>query len=65
MIRIDAGRNPIIDHLLEDGEQYVPNDTDLSVSEPLLLLPVLQSGFNASSVNLHLLFDDRRMASMQ
>lgn len=64
MIRIDAGRNPIIDHLLEDGEQYVPNDTDLSVSEPLLLLPVLQSGSMLVMLTgiccIH-----RRMVSMQ
>ena len=38
VIKIEGGRHPIIDHLLGDGQQYVPNDTDLSVRQPLQLL---------------------------
>ena len=41
VIEIRDGRHPVIDLLLEEGEQYVPNDTTMSVSTasiyPLLL----------------------------
>ena len=32
VIEIQDGRHPVIDVLLDEGEQYVPNDTALSVS---------------------------------
>ena len=32
MIEIRDGRHPVIDVLLGEGEQYVPNDTTMSVS---------------------------------
>ena len=31
VVEIEAGRHPIIHSLLGEGEQYVPNDTKLSV----------------------------------
>ena len=31
IIEIEEGRHPIVDQLLSDGTQYVPNDTKLSV----------------------------------
>ncbi len=31
-IKIEQGRHPVIDSLLGEGEQYVPNDTNLQVS---------------------------------
>ena len=30
-IHITAGRHPVIDQLLREGHQFVPNDTNLSV----------------------------------
>ena len=33
MIEIEDGRHPVIDQLLGEGEQYVPNDTLMSVSQ--------------------------------
>ena len=39
MVQIEAGRHPIIDLLLGEGEQYVPNDTNLSV-RLLMYLPI-------------------------
>ena len=35
MIEIRGGRHPVIDLLLGEGEQYVPNDTEMSVSNTL------------------------------
>ena len=32
VIEIRGGRNPVIDLLMGEGEQYVPNDTSMSVS---------------------------------
>ena len=32
MICIEGGRHPVIDLLLGEGEQYVPNNTEMSVS---------------------------------
>ena len=32
MVRIEGGRHPVIDLLLGEGEQYVPNNTEMSVS---------------------------------
>ena len=32
MVEIDSGRHPVIDLLLGEGEQYVANDTSMSVS---------------------------------
>ena len=32
MVEIEAGRHPVIDLLLTEGEQYVANDTKMSVS---------------------------------
>ena len=33
VIEIEDGRHPVIDQLLGEGEQYVPNDTSMSVSQ--------------------------------
>ena len=33
VIQIRGGRHPVIDLLLGEGQQYVPNDTSMSVSE--------------------------------
>ena len=33
VIEIRGGRHPVIDLLLGEGEQYVPNDTGMSVSK--------------------------------
>lgn len=40
VVQIEAGRHPIIDLLLGEGEQYVPNDTNLSV-RLMEILPAL------------------------
>ena len=37
MIEIRDGRHPVIDVLLGEGEQYVPNDTTMSVSSVFTL----------------------------
>ena len=40
-IQIEQGRHPVIDSLLGEGEQYVPNDTNLQVSLLVYLIMVL------------------------
>lgn len=32
VIEVEDGRHPVVDLLLGEGEQYVPNDTNMSVS---------------------------------
>ena len=32
MVRIEGGRHPVIDLLLGEGDQYVPNNTEMNVS---------------------------------
>ena len=32
-IYIKQGRHPVIDNLLSENEQFVPNDTDMNVSQ--------------------------------
>ena len=33
VIEVKDGRHPVIDQLLGEGEQYVPNDTSMDVSQ--------------------------------
>lgn len=37
-IYIKQGRHPVIDHLLPENEQFVPNDTHMNVSQYRLSL---------------------------
>ena len=36
VIEIKGGRHPVIDQLLGEGEQYVPNDTLMDVSQQVI-----------------------------
>ena len=49
-IYIKQGRHPVIDHLLPENQQFVPNDTNMNVSKlSVKVATKRKSHFNPSS----------------